>query len=122
MLFFNQKTNVIGKALRTIVPMYNSVVAKKKTMCVTNYMIDKNFFVECRSIYGLFVLRYNYGVNRYLSELFIFTGGLHRRTAYYFFSDLFDLVNITYIYSAINKIAFTLSKNSLKKKFAQHTF
>jgi hypothetical protein len=117
-----KKANVISKMLRTMLPIYNSDVAKKKTIIVTNYVLDKRFFVEILNIYGSYLLRFNYGVNRYLSELYICTGGLHKRTAYYFFTDLFNLKYITSLFSSINKIAYDKSYNNLQKKFAQHTF
>jgi hypothetical protein len=122
MLFLNKRTNIISNSLRTILPIYHSEVAKKKTIIVTNYVIDKRFFVELFNIYGLYLLRFNYGVNRYLSELFIFTGGMHKRTSYYFFSDLFHLTYITYLFSFINKRAYEFSYSNVQKKYAQHSF
>lgn len=122
MFLSNKRNNVISESLRTILPIYNSDAVKKQQMCVTDFKTDQSVFVECRHIYGLYVLRYNYGVNRYLSELYIFTGGLHKRTAYYFCLPLFDAATIAYYFSLINKIGYLLSYNSLRKKFRQHTF
>jgi len=117
-----KKANVVMKMLRTMLPIYNSDVAKKKMIIVTNYVLDKRFFVEIINIYGSYLLRFNYGINRYLSELYICTGGMQKRTAYYFFTNLFNLKYITSLFSSINKIAYDKSYNNLQKKICTTYF
>src|SRR3989338_6402212 len=68
------------------------------------------------------MLRLNYGVHRYLSDLFIFTCGLHKRTAYYFSPSIFNVTYLMYLFPSINKRAYEYSYSNIQKKYAAHTF
>lgn len=122
MLLYNKTTNVISNTLPQIIPIYISELKITRKMIITNYAIDKSYYVVIGNLFGLSLLRFNYGVNRYLSELYIFTGGLHRRTLYYFMRDMFDISYISYLFTCINKKLYTIYMSFLKKKFAEHTF
>jgi hypothetical protein len=122
MLLYNNSTNVISSTLPQIIPLYISEVKIQRKIIITNYALDKSYYVVIGNIFGLSLLRYNYGVNRYLSELYIFTGGLHRRTLYYFMRDLFDISYITYLFTCLNKKLYSLCMSYLRKKFAARTF
>jgi hypothetical protein len=122
MLSHKPKFNVVTDSVRELLPIYDSEVVKKKTITLTNYVLDKRFYTEITHIYGLLLLRFNYGVNRYLSELFIYMHGMHRRTNYYFFKHLFNLKYVVLCYPAINQIACEFQYSNLKKKFAQNTY
>ena len=122
MLLYNQTTNVIRSTLPQIIPMYISELKIKRKIIITNYALDKRYYVEIGNLFGLSLLRYNYGVNRYLSELYIFTGGLNKRTLYYFMREMFDISFITYIFTCINKKLYSAHMSYLKKKFAEYTF
>jgi hypothetical protein len=122
MLLYNKTTNVISNTLPQIIPIYISELKITRKMIITNYAIDKSYYVVIGNLFGLSLLRFNYGVNRYLSELYIFTGGLHRRTLYYFMRDLFDISYISYLFTCINKKLYSTYMSFLKKKFAEHTF
>ena len=122
MQLYNKSTNVLSTTLQQIIPLYSSELKIKRKIVITNYALDKSYYVVIGNLFGLSLLRYNYGVNRYLSELYIFTGGLHRRTLYYFMRDMFDTSFITYLFTCINKKLYSLCMSYLKKKFSEHTF
>jgi len=122
MLLYNKTTNVISNTLPQIIPIYISELKIKRKIIITNYAVDKSYYIVIGNLFGLSLLRLNYGVNRYLSELYIFTGGLHRRTLYYFMREMFDISFITYLFTCINKKLYSVYMSFLKKKFAEHTF
>lgn len=121
-MFYNSKSSVISLSLRSILPIYLSDSYSSKKIIQTNYLLDKSYYVDIGEVYGCFFLRYNYGISNCLSELYIFTCGLHRRTPYYFFSHFFDVKYVLSFFSNINKLLFKTSFFFLKKKFNAHTY
>ena len=122
MLLYNKATNVVSITLPQIVPIYISELKIKRKVIITNYATDKSYYIVIGNLFGLSLLRSNFGVNRYLSELYIFTCGLNRRTLYYFMRGLFDITLVTYLFTCINKKLYSVYMSYLKKKFDEHTF
>lgn len=122
MLKHKQRYSVIMESVRELLPIYDSEAVKKRTITLTNYVRDERFYTEITNIYGLYLLRFNYGVGDYLSRLFVYIHGMHIRTNYYFFRSLFNIKYIVLCYSAINKIAYEFHYSNIKKKFLQNTY
>lgn len=122
MLYHKPRHCVIADSVRELLPIYKSDSVGTKTITLTDYVLDKRFYAEITNIYGIYLLHYNYGIHRYLSELFIYIHGMHLRTRYYFFKSLFHLKYLALCYQAINKVACEFHYSSLKKKFIQNTY
>jgi hypothetical protein len=98
MLNHQPRHSVINLSLHEVVPIYDSEVVQKKTITLTNYVTETRFYSEITNIFGLYFLRFNYGVNRYLSELYVYIHGMHNRTNYYFFTYFFNLKYVVLCY------------------------
>jgi hypothetical protein len=121
-MFYTQKSSVVSLSIVKILPFFSVGLNGLKKIIVTNYLLDKSYYVEIGDLFGKFFLCYNYGVYFFLSHLFINCFGLQLRTRYYFFSYLFEFSNIVFCFPLINKLLFQHSFFFLKKKFDSHSY
>lgn len=116
------KQHIISSSIRTILPFFSNQLNVIKKIILTNYLIDKSYYVEIGDLFGRFYLSLYYGIYFFLSNLFLFIFGLQLRTRYYFFNSLFDVSHILSCFPLINKILFLHFFSFLKKKFDSHSY
>lgn len=112
----------ISSSLRIILPIYGSGSSLHKKIIRTDYVIDKSYYAQISEVYGCILLRYNYGINRYLSALFIRICGFNMRTPYYLCNIFLDIQFIMHFFPNINKLLYKYFLLHLKKKFESHTY
>lgn len=111
--------DIIKNVLLENIPMYSDELKKKKKIVLLNCITDKSYYKEIYNIYGVLLLRYNYGVNKYSSDLYMHTNGFNKCTMFYFVSEMFAL---SYFYNCMNKAVYAAHMSHLKKKFEEHTY
>lgn len=116
---FYSNINIVNNTLRENMSIFSDGLKKRKKIVLLNCITDKSYYKEIYNIYGVLLLRYNYGINKYLSDLYMYTNGFHRRTMYYFVTEMFSL---QYFLPYINKIVYSEHLSYLKKKFDEHTY
>ena len=117
MLYNSIKT--IDNSLREIIPLYSSESQKRRKIVLTNCVTDKSYYKEIYNLYGVALIRYNYGINKYLSDLYMYTNGFNKRTMFYFIDRI---LSIQSFYPLINKLIYATQMANLKKKFGEHTY
>lgn len=121
-MFYNNKKSIVSVSIYTILPFFSSGFNAVKKIIITNYLLDKSYYVEIGDVFGKSLLCFYYGINFFLSNLFIYLFGLHVRTRYYFFNYLFEVGHIVSCFPLINKVLFQHGFSFLKKKFDSHSY
>lgn len=117
-MFYNNNNNIIYKTLCDL----SNLLPNKRKIIVTNYLLDKSYYVEIGSIFGKYLLYLSHGIHMFLSNLLLYVSGLQLRTRYHFFGSLFDISHLISCFPLINKVLFQQSVLFLKKKFDSHSY
>jgi ribosomal protein S13 len=121
-MLYDGKKNVIRLCLLRLLPIHKIEHNKIRKIIVTDYPTNSSSYVDIGRVFGASLLRYNYGIGKYLSELYVLTLGMNLRTEYYFYKPLFDVSYVVSVYKLINKVLYSHWCLSLKKKFDEHTY
>lgn len=113
------RIKIIDNSLHEIIPLYSLESQKRRKIVLINCATDKSYYKEIYNIYGVSLLRYQYGINKYLSDLYMYTNGFNKRTMYYFVGNIFSIQSF---YPFLNKLVYASHMAHLKKKFGEHTY
>jgi hypothetical protein len=111
--------NIVYDSLRELIPLNTSETHKRKTITVTDWATDKSYYQEIHNKYGVSLIRDHYGLNRYLSNLYMYTTGFNRRTLFYFIENIFSVYKV---YPVLSKFLYASHMSYLRKKFNEHTY
>lgn len=122
MQFYDTRTNVIANTLHNIIPLYIQEYREQRTIIVSDYPLDKRYYSKVGNVYGVALLKYNYGVNKCLSALYMLTGGFGSRTPYYFIREIEDASLLTSLFPCINKKLYDERISQMRKKYKTNTY
>ena len=122
MRFYNSKENVISATLTNIIPFFMDASIKKKKIVVTNYVLNKSYYIEIGTLFAASLLKFNYGVGKAVSSLYIYNIGMQLRTIYYVMPFFFDLICVETYFKCINNSLYSLCIGYIKKKFNSHAY